>query len=49
MASAPGFRNELQQLREENRRLKSVVADLTVGKTSGRTLFEKNGEVGPAA
>ena len=40
---------ELRQLREENRRLKSVVADLTVDKVVCRMRCEKNGEAGSAS
>ena len=39
-----GELRELRQLREENRRLKAVVADLTLDKTILREALGKNGD-----
>ena len=39
---------ELRQLREENRKLKDVVADLTLDKAIFQESCEKNGTAGPA-
>src|SRR5215467_5967616 len=40
---------ELRQLREENRKLKQVVADLTLDKTILKEALGKSGSVGPMA
>src|SRR5215475_3230321 len=40
---------ELRQLREENRKLKQVVADLTLDKTILKGRSEKSGSAGPMA